>query len=55
MAGRRSGNGRAFAIGAHPQDGDPLALEEDFDGPRGQPDVAFGAGETIGKAVVVWR
>ena len=48
------GNGRVLAVAAHPHmRGDPLALEENLDGPRGQPHVDLGAGETIGHAVIV--
>jgi hypothetical protein len=33
--------------------GDPLALEEDLDRPRGQPRVDLGAGEAMGDAVIM--
>jgi len=33
--------------------GDPLALEEDLDGPGGQPDVDFGAGEAVRDAIIM--
>ena len=33
--------------------GDPVALEEDLDGPGGQPHVDIGAGEAVGHAVVM--
>ena len=40
---------RVFVIAAHAHvGGDPLALEEDFDRPRGQPRVDLGAGEAMG-------
>ena len=48
------GNGRVLAIAAHAHvRGDPLALEEDLDGPRRQPNVDLGAGEAIGNAVIM--
>ena len=48
------GKGRVLAVAAHPHmRGDPLALEENLDGPRGQPHVDLGAGEAIGHAVIV--
>ncbi len=46
--------GRVLAIAAHAHmRGDPLALEEDLDGPDGQPHVDVGAGEAVGKAVIM--
>ena len=52
--GHMLGNGRVLAVAAHPHmRGDPLALEENLDGPRGQPHVDLGAGEAIGHAVIV--
>ena len=45
---------RVFVIAAHAHVcGDPLALEEDFDRPRGQPRVDLGAGEAMGDAIVM--
>ena len=45
---------RVFVIAAHAHvGGDPLALEEDFDRPRGQPRVDLGAGEAMGDAIVM--
>jgi hypothetical protein len=40
------------AAGAHMR-GDPLALEENLDGPHRQPRVDLGAGETMGHAVIM--
>jgi hypothetical protein len=50
MAGRHMlRHGRVLAIAAHPHmRGDPVALEEDLDGPGGQPHVDIGAGEAVG-------
>lgn len=46
--------GRVLAVAALPHmRGDPLAFEENLDGPRGQPHVHFGAGETVGNAVIM--
>ncbi len=55
MAGRHVfRHRRVFVIAAHAHvRGDPLALEEDFDRPRGQPRVDFGAGEAMGNAVIM--
>src|SRR5258705_11609934 len=45
---------RVFVFAAHAHvGGDPLALEEDFDRPRGQPRVDLGAGEAMGDAIVM--
>src|SRR6478736_4835451 len=45
---------RVFVIAAHAHvGGDPLALEEDFDRPRGQSRVDLGAGEAMGDAIVM--
>src|SRR5450759_3531180 len=54
MAGRHVfGDGRVLVIAAHAHvRGDPLALEEYFDRPRGQPRVDLGAGEAMGNAIV---
>src|SRR5665213_3178202 len=55
MAGRHMfGDGRVLVIAAHAHvHGDPLALEEDLDRPRGQPRVDLGAGEAMGDAVIM--
>ena len=55
MAGRHMlRHGRVLAIASHPHmRGDPVTLEEDLDGPRGQPHVDIGAGEAVGHAVVM--
>ena len=48
------GNGRVLVIAAHAQvRGDPLALEENFDRPRGQPRFDLGASEAMGNAVIM--
>ena len=45
---------RVFVIAAHAHvGGDPLALEEDFDRPRGEPHFDLGASEAIGHAVIM--
>src|SRR6266849_8483147 len=55
MAGRHVfGDGRVLVIPAHAHvRGNPLALEEYFDRPRGQPRVDLGAGEAMGDAIVM--
>ena len=55
MAGRHVfRHRRVFVIAAHAHvHGDPLALEEDFDRPRGQPRIHLGAGEAMGNAVIM--
>ena len=55
MAGRHVlGDGRVLVVaaGAHMR-GDPLALEENLDGPHRQPRVDLGAGEAMGHAVIM--
>ena len=55
MAGRHVfGDGRVLVVaaGAHMR-GDPLALEENLDGPHRQARVDLGAGEAMGDAVVM--
>ena len=48
------GDGRVLVIAAHAHvRGDPLALKEDLDGPRGQPRVDLGAGEAMRHAVIM--
>ena len=48
------GDGRVLVIAAHAHvRGDPLALEEDFDRPRGQPRLDLGAGEAMRHAVIM--
>jgi hypothetical protein len=52
--GHALGDGRVLTNAAHPHmRGDPLALQEDLDGPGGQPDIDLGAGEAIGNALVI--
>src|SRR5665648_864491 len=55
MAGRHVfGDSRVLVMAAHAHvRGDPLALEEYFDRPRGQPRVDLGAGEAMGDAIVM--
>ena len=55
MAGRHVlGNGRVLVVtaGAHMR-GDPLAFEENLDGPHRQPRVDLGAGAAMGHAVIM--